>query len=183
MSSGHGGGNYGAKAEVMISAYAPPTGKVFDKWVLTSGGGKLEDASSPTTAFTMPAGNATVTATYKTAPANTYTLIVIGGTGSGNYTAGEEVTIEADAPASGKAFDKWTSGGGTLDDASSPSTTFIMPAATAVVIAGYKDADTTPGTKAYFKLWCKKTGWEKTPWNWILCVLYFGWIWMAIVSP
>jgi len=36
----------------------------------------------------MPGNAATVTATYKAASANTYTLIVIGGTGSGEYVGG-----------------------------------------------------------------------------------------------
>jgi hypothetical protein len=33
--------------------------------------------------------------------------------------------------------------------------------------------------KEYFTLWGKTTGWEKTPLNWILLVLGFGWLWMA----
>jgi len=33
--------------------------------------------------------------------------------------------------------------------------------------------------KQYFKLWGKTTTWEKTPLNWILLVLCFGWIWMV----
>jgi len=39
----------------------------------------------------------------------------------------------------------------------------------------------TPPTppKEYFKLWGKTTTWEKTPLNWILLILCFGWIWMA----
>ena len=31
---------------------------------------------------------------------------------------------------------------------------------------------------ANFKLWGKTTGWPKTPLNWILLILGFGWIWM-----
>jgi hypothetical protein len=34
-------------------------------------------------------------------------------------------------------------------------------------------------TKDYFKLWGKVTKWEKTPLNWFLCIVLFGWIWMA----
>jgi len=30
-----------------------------------------------------------------------------------------------------------------------------------------------------FKLWGKTTTWEKTPLNWILLILCFGWLWMA----
>ncbi|MDR3313807.1 MAG: hypothetical protein LBS96_05045 [Oscillospiraceae bacterium] len=53
-------------AVVSIVANAPPSGKVFDKWMTTSG--TVADASSASTTFTMPAGAATVTATYKDAP-------------------------------------------------------------------------------------------------------------------
>jgi uncharacterized repeat protein (TIGR02543 family) len=33
--------------------------------------------------------------------------------------------------------------------------------------------------KNYFHLWGKTTKWEKTPLNWFLCIVLFGWIWMA----
>lgn len=36
-----------------------------------------------------------------------------------------------------------------------------------------------PDTTEYFTLWGKLTGWKKNPLNWILCILCFGWIWMA----
>ncbi|MDR1463742.1 MAG: hypothetical protein LBJ11_00370 [Oscillospiraceae bacterium] len=31
----------------------------------------------------------------------------------------------------------------------------------------------------YFRLWGKTTKWPKTPLNWLLCILLFGWLWMA----
>lgn len=34
-------------------------------------------------------------------------------------------------------------------------------------------------TKEYFKLWGKPTTREKTPLNWFLLIICFGWIWMA----
>ena len=64
--SGTGGGIYAAGAAVPITANAAPSGKVFDKWTATAGA--LANANSATTTFTMPAGAATVTATYKDAP-------------------------------------------------------------------------------------------------------------------
>ncbi|MDR2647194.1 MAG: hypothetical protein LBB67_03610 [Oscillospiraceae bacterium] len=36
-----------------------------------------------------------------------------------------------------------------------------------------------PVVKNYFKLWGITTKWEKTPLNWFLCVVCFGWIWMV----
>ena len=53
---------------VTLTANAAPTGKVFDKWEVVSGGITLADANSATTTFTMPAGAVSVKATYKNAP-------------------------------------------------------------------------------------------------------------------
>jgi hypothetical protein len=66
VTSGTGGGTYVAGKVVTITANPAPTGKIFDKWIATSG--TLTDASKASTAFTMPGSNATVTATYKDAP-------------------------------------------------------------------------------------------------------------------
>ena len=53
---------------VTLTANAAPSGKVFDKWVVVSGGITLADANSATTTFTMPASAVSVKATYKNAP-------------------------------------------------------------------------------------------------------------------
>ena len=64
-----GDGTYTEGAEPRIYANAPAEGKVFDKWVITSGeGGVFGDAHEGETTFTMPAGNVTVTATYTDEP-------------------------------------------------------------------------------------------------------------------
>ena len=49
--------------EVTLTA-AEIDGKVFDHWVVESGGVTLADANSATTTFTMPAGDVSVTAVY-----------------------------------------------------------------------------------------------------------------------
>src|SRR5207249_105865 len=91
-----------------------------------------------TTTMVMPAANASVTATYKTAPPQTFSLTVVNGTGGGNYPLGQVVTITANTPPAGQVFDKWT--GATVTDANSPSTTITMPAANTTVTALYKNA-------------------------------------------
>ena len=53
---------------VTLTANAVPSGKVFDKWEVVSGGITLADANSATTTFTMPASAVSVKATYKNAP-------------------------------------------------------------------------------------------------------------------
>ena len=211
---------------VTLTANAAPSGKVFDKWEVVSGGITLADANSATTTFTMPASAVSVKATYKTTPVTTYNLttqvngghgtisasktgltagstetitfnpevgyeidtVTVNGTAtsvSGNtlnvtmnenktvvvtYKAieynitvtdgkatigagseiskaaeGTAVTLTANAAPSGKVFDKWevVSGGITLADANSATTTFTMPAEAVSVKATYKDAPHT----------------------------------------
>jgi len=53
---------------VTLTANAAPSGKVFDKWEVVSGGITLAEANSATTTFTMPASAVSVKATYKNAP-------------------------------------------------------------------------------------------------------------------
>ena len=52
---------------VTLTANAAPSGKVFDKWEVVSGGITLADVNSANTTFTMPADAVSVKATYKNA--------------------------------------------------------------------------------------------------------------------
>jgi LPXTG-motif cell wall-anchored protein len=144
VNNGTGSGSYAENAEVPITADTPASDKEFDKWE-SSGGGTFLDENESTTTFIMPAGAATVTATYRDAPPATYVLTVNNGTGSGSYEVGTTVTIVADAAPASKVFDKWTAtGGGSFADAGSATTTFTMPAGAATVTASYKDAPVAP---------------------------------------
>ncbi len=53
---------------VTVTADAPETGKVFDKWVVLEGNVTLTDATKATTTFTMPGNAVKIEATYKDAP-------------------------------------------------------------------------------------------------------------------
>lgn len=53
---------------VTVTADAPETGKVFDKWVVLGGNVTLADATKATTTFTMPGNDVKLEATYKDAP-------------------------------------------------------------------------------------------------------------------
>ena len=68
--------------EVTVTADAPKTGKVFDKWVVKAGGVTLANETSATTTFTMPGNDVKIEATYKDAP--TSHSVYVGMT----YTAG-----------------------------------------------------------------------------------------------
>jgi hypothetical protein len=133
-------GEYTEGTLVSISATVP-AGQVFDKWVSISGGGTFQDATSASTTFTMPAGDATIKATYKNEPPVTdYSLTVIGGNGSGDYAEDTPVSISATIP-EGQVFDKWEiiSGGGAFQDATSAATVFTMPAGAAAIKATFKN--------------------------------------------
>lgn len=54
---------------VTLTANAPASGKVFDKWVVVSGGAELDDVTKASAVFTMPAANVEIRATYKDASA------------------------------------------------------------------------------------------------------------------
>ena len=68
-----------------------------------------------------------------------YNLTVTGGTGSGKYAAGTKVTINATGGASGTTFANWSSSntGVIFDDSTKTTTTLVMPASDATVIANY----------------------------------------------
>jgi hypothetical protein len=156
-------GPYEEGTEVRIAADDPEDGMAFDKWIVSDGnGGSFDNETSPETVFTMPTGEATVTATYKDIPPMTYPLHVVNGTdmtNAGPYTAGAEVSITADSPADGQAFDKWiVSGGndGSFYNETSPETVFTMPAGEATVTATYKDIP--PVTYIVVKDFGKYTG-------------------------
>ena len=71
---------------VTVTADAPETGKVFDKWVVLEGNVTLTDATKATTTFTMPGNDVKIEATYKDAPpSDTHSYGVYVGM---TYTAG-----------------------------------------------------------------------------------------------
>ncbi|MCL1914338.1 MAG: InlB B-repeat-containing protein [Eubacteriaceae bacterium] len=85
-------------------------------------------------------GTATSNAATLTVAAPAYKLTVNGGTGSGDYAAGQTVTLTANAAQAGKTFDKWTtSNGGSFANTNNASTTFTMPPNATTVMATYKD--------------------------------------------
>ncbi|MBQ9280178.1 MAG: InlB B-repeat-containing protein, partial [Clostridia bacterium] len=132
---------------VTITANAPDTGKEFDKWEVVSGGITLADETSATTTFTMGTAKVEVTAKYKDeviVTPTTYEVAVTNGTTDKEEAEeGETVTITANVPDTGKEFDKWevVSGGITLADETSATTTFTMGTAKVEVTAKYKDKE------------------------------------------
>jgi len=103
------------------------------------------EAGTYTTDFVVEYNGATVrvpvTFKVKAKEPVTWSLTVENGSGSGNYTENQSVSVKAaDAP-EGKVFDKWTATAGSVSDASSAETTFVMPAGDAVLTAVYKEVE------------------------------------------
>ena len=147
--------------EVTVTAQAPG-GKHFVKWVVKAGGVTLANETSATTTFTMPANDVTIEAEFAENPVEAYTLTVIKGTASvaagtpitDKIAQNTVVTVTADAPETGKVFDKWVvlEGNVTLADATKATTTFTMPASAVKIEATYKDA-TPSHTHSYGTDW------------------------------
>ena len=135
--------------EVTVTAQAP-AGTHFVKWVVKAGGVTLANETSATTTFIMPANDVTIEAEFAENPVEAYTLTVIKGTASvaagtpitDKIAQNTVVTVTADAPETGKVFDKWDvlEGNVTLADATKATTTFTMPASAVKIEATYKDA-------------------------------------------
>ena len=79
-------------------------------------------------------------------PVTKYQVTVSGGSGSGTYTVGTIVTIKANTPASGYAFNGWTASGVTLADASASTTTFVMPGHDVRIAANWKSTGSSGGS-------------------------------------
>ena len=133
------------KYTLPANGFTAPAGKQFKAWSV----GGVEKVVGDEIIVTA---NTTVTAVWE---AVEYNVTVTGGTasvGAGTpitkATMGTTVTLTAGAAPSGKVFDKWevVSGGITLADANSATTTFVMPASAVSVKATYKNA---PHTHTY----------------------------------
>jgi len=147
VNSGTGDGSYAQGAKVTITADAPATGKVFDKW--TGDTSYVASVTSATTTVTMPAKNISLTATYKDV---TYALAVGKGSGDGLYAQGAKVTITADAPATGYVFSKWTGDTSYVASVTSATTTVTMPAKNISLTATYTNGSSVTPEKTYYLL-------------------------------
>jgi len=77
VTNGSGTGAYGAGSILSLSADPAPSGQVFAQWL----GAGVSNAALPTTSFTMPAGDAVVTATYSNLPPPQILSVQLTGTG------------------------------------------------------------------------------------------------------
>ncbi|MBO5292251.1 MAG: leucine-rich repeat protein [Lachnospiraceae bacterium] len=110
-----------------------------------SNSGGNTDPSTPTNPDNSNTDNTTDTSKKKI-----YTVTVINGSGSGSYEEGAKVSITANAPSTGRKFDRWetSSLNVAIDNVKNQSASFTMPANNVVVTAVYdgKSANTSSGS-------------------------------------
>lgn len=121
-----------------------PTGKSFIKWVYEGVTIPTEDVTKQKITFTMPEKDVKLTALFEDID---YNITVTGGTSSvptAKYQA--EITVTANAPATGKEFDKWVVSGITLsdEDLAKSTVTFRMPASNVTMEAHFRDIEAAP---------------------------------------
>ena len=141
VTSGSGSGAYTAGTEVAVVANPAPDGQYFAGW--TGQTSALKDVNNPSTIALMPAGDVTVVATYADVPPTLFDLTVTKGSGSGTYTAGTVVRIDADAPADGYYFVSWTGQTDGIDNIWLPSATLRMPESDVAIAASYAEIPPT----------------------------------------
>lgn len=136
--------------EVTVTANEPDDDEYFDKWEVAGLDTTGMDLTKTEIKFNMPAGNVTFTATYLRVAK--YGIVVVDGTKDKEVAkAGETVAITANPAKPGKVFDKWTceTAGVTIEfeSATSPKTTFVMPACEITIQAHFRDIDAAPSVE------------------------------------
>ena len=135
---GIGGGKYAAGTSVTVKATVPK-GKKFDGWTFIGVVLNTAQLTQQEIKFNMPENDVVLTALFKDID---YNITVTDGTSSATTAKyQEEVTVTANAPATGKEFDKWVVSGITLtnEDLAKSTVTFKMPAGNVTMKATYKD--------------------------------------------
>ncbi|MCR5595962.1 MAG: leucine-rich repeat protein [Lachnospiraceae bacterium] len=113
----------------------------------SSGGGSSSGGSSSGGSSSSSGNSSSKTSSGNSSTAKTYTVTVVNGSGSGTYAEGTTVVIAANDPASGKAFDKWTTADATLASTTLSATTFKMPGKNVTVTANYKAGSSSSTVK------------------------------------
>lgn len=145
VNGGTGEGVFIQGASVTITANEPTIGKKFSGWTIDGISGL--DTTKTSLTFNMPANAVTATANYEDIE---YTITVNGGKADKTKAKyGESVTITANAPATGKEFDKWVVTGITLsdEDLAKSTVTFEMPASNVTMEAHFRDEGTAPSVE------------------------------------
>ncbi len=135
---GTGGGKYAVGASVTVKVTVP-TGKTFASWKFRGVVLNTAQITQQKITFTMPENDVVLTALFEDI---IYNITATNGTSSATTAKyQEQVTVTANAPETGKEFDKWVVSGITLsnEDLAKSTVTFNMPANDVTMEATYKD--------------------------------------------
>lgn len=140
--NGSGSGNYYAGVEVAISAEPAPGQQLFDKWVIEEGSPVITDINAMNTTLITSEASAVIRATYR--DVQKYTLTVNNGSGSGTYTPGATVVVQAESDTEDRKFIEWVveSGAVELSNPSSRFTYLTMPEEDAIITATFTNDGT-----------------------------------------
>ena len=143
---GTGGGKYAAGTSVTVKVTVP-TGKTFASWTFRGVVLNTAQITQQEITFNMPENDVVLTALFEDI---IYNITVTNGTPSATtaiYQA--EVTVTANAPATGKEFDKWVVSGITLsdEDLAKSTVTFRMPASNVTMEAHFRDVGDAPSVE------------------------------------
>jgi uncharacterized repeat protein (TIGR02543 family) len=136
---------YAAGTVVPIIA-TPAAGQYFVNW--TGNVGTIASVNAASTTITIT-GNYSITANFEVAAPYTLTLAVAGAgstspaVGQHTYTAGTSVPITA-TPTGSYSFSHWAASAGSLNNASSATTTFTMPGQDVTVTANFVEGPPIP---------------------------------------
>lgn len=129
------GEDFNPAGMVVTATYTDSTTAPVVLYTVTDGSALTAGKTTVTISYTE--GGVTKTATQTITVAKEYTVTVEGGTGTGKYVAGEEVTISAFV-SGGRKFKEWQGTEGlafTSGDKNSQTATFTMPAHDVTVTA------------------------------------------------
>ena len=135
---GTGSGKYAVGTAVTVKVTVP-TGKTFASWTFRGVVLNTAQITQQEITFNMPENDVVLTALFEDI---IYNIMVTNGTSSATTAKYEkEITVTANASATGKEFDKWVVTGITLsdEDLAKSTVTFEMPASNVTMEATYKD--------------------------------------------
>jgi len=165
-------------ATITLTA-TPNAGNKFVRWEVVTGTITLSSTTTTTATFTMPSHAVSVRAVFEPdgtplppVPPPGYYRVTIqgGGTGSspsGDYLPGDTVSINAGStPTGSTGFNNWTANPTVaFANASSVTTTFVMPSSNVTVTANWTGSGTLPPTPppGHFRVTVQGGGTGSTP--------------------
>ena len=133
--NGSGSGSYPIGENVLIEAHDPPFEQTFSSWI-----GDIEYLNTPdssTSIIEMPPKNVVFEATYEDLPK--FQLVVVNGTGGGNYIGGDTVQVVANLPDSTSNFAGWVGDTLFMDNPKTRATFLLMPEMEIKIEATFKE--------------------------------------------